>query len=176
PEETGRELGRAVVQGEPGAFGKLLELSKAELATFKTNRLGLTDPQIGDLFRQTFAPLHAAFKVIEEAAVGGNAAAVDAVLQSMQIPELRGPAVRCIGALAASGNDPALEILLNPGKYGLLSPSVVSALQPSANNRNQKAIDYLAAVANDPKQTALGYMTARALEKSAASVNAVSID
>ena len=80
PVEIGRELGMAVVQGQPGAFARLLELSKAELASFNTNRVGLTDPQRGDLARQTFAPLHAAFKVIEDAAIGGNAAAVDAVV------------------------------------------------------------------------------------------------
>src|SRR6267142_2018330 len=41
---------------------------------------------------------------------------------------------------------------------------------------NQKAIDALAAVANDPKETALWYMAAKTLEKSAGSGNAVAID
>jgi len=176
PEEMGRELGLAVVQGQLGAFGKLMELAKAEHASFNTNKIGLNDAQVGDLSRQTFAPLHAAFKVIEEAAVGGNAAAVDAVLQSMQIPELKGPAVRCIGALAGTGNDAALEILLDPRKYGLLQSGVVSALQPAADTGNQKAIDFLATVASDPKQTGLWYMAAKGLEKSAGSGNAVAID
>ncbi len=69
-----------------------------------------------------------------------------------------------------------MEILLNPRRYGLLQSGVVSALQPAADTGNQRAIDYLAAVANDPKQTALWYMTARGLEKSAGSGNAVAID
>ena len=94
----------------------------------------------------------------------------------MQIPELKGPAVQCIGALAGNGNETALEILLDPRKYGLLQSGVVSALQPAADNGNQKAIDALAAVASDPKQTALWYMTAKGLEKSAGSGNAVAID
>ncbi len=153
-----------------------MELARAEHASFNTNKVGLNDSQVGDLSRQTFAPLRAAFKVIEEDALAGNPAAVDAVLQSIQIPELKGSAVKCIGALAGNGNDPALEVLLNPRAYGLLPSGVVGALQPAADQGNQKAIDALAAVANDPKQTPLWYMAAKSLEKSAGSGNAVAID
>ena len=76
----------AVIQGQPGAFGKLLELAKAEHASFNTNKVGLNDSQLGDLSRQTFAPLHDAFKVIAEAPTGGNSVAVDAVVRSMSTP------------------------------------------------------------------------------------------
>ena len=175
-EEMGRELGRAVVQGQPGAFARLLELAKAELATFNTNRVGLTDPQVGDLNRRTFAPLHAAFKVIEEAALANNPTAVDAVVQAMQIQQLKGSAVKCIGALAGQGNETAMEILLNPRRYGLLQSGVVSALQPAADAGNQQAIEYLARVASDPKLAPLWVMSAKGLEKSAGSGNAVAID
>src|SRR5207245_5072872 len=114
---------------------------------------------------RTFAPIRTAIKVIGGGAIGGNPAEVDAVVQSMQIPELKGGAVKCIGALAGNGNETAMEILLNPRRYGLLQSGVVSALQPAADNGNQKAIDALAAVANDPKQTALCNITPKALEK-----------
>ena len=176
PEAIGRELGTAAVRGDPGAFGKLSQLAAAEHTSFTTNNVGLNDSQRGDLARQTFAPLHAAFKVIEEAAADGNQVALDAVVQAMQIPELKGGAVQCIGAIAGKGNDTALEVLLNPRDYGLLPSTVVGALQPAADNGNQKAIDALAAVTRDAGQTALWYMAARGLEKSAGSGNEVAID
>jgi hypothetical protein len=174
--ENAKQLGIAVVQGQPGAFGKLRELAKAQHAVFNTNKVGLNDSQISDLHRQAFAPLFAAFKVIEEAAVGGTPVAVDAVAQSLQIPELQGLAVRSIGLLAGNGNDTALEILLDPRKYGLLQSSTVGALRPAADSGNQQAIDALAAVAGDPMLKPLWYLAADGLEKSAESGNAVALD
>lgn len=176
PDEIGRALGTAIVQGQPGAFGKLLDLAKEEFAGFKTNNVGLNDSQRGQLSRQTFAPLHAAFKVIEESALGGNQLAVDAVVQAMQIPELKGSAVQCLGTLAANGSDTALQVLLNPLNYGLLLSGVVPALQPAADNGSQKAIDALAAVAADPTKAPLWYLAAKGLEKSAGTGNPVAID
>jgi len=84
--------------------------------------------------------------------------------------------VQCLGALAGQGNDRALEILLHPQEFSLLPSTAVGALRPAADNGNQKAIDALAAVANDPAQTALWFMAAKGLEKSAGSGNAAAID
>jgi RNA polymerase sigma factor (sigma-70 family) len=176
PVDMGKDLGLAVVRGEQGAFGKLLDLARTQLAAFNTNRVGLTDSARGELASRTFAPLYAAFKVIEEAALAGSPTASDAVVQSLQIPELKGNAVQCLGSLAGSGNETALEILLNPQRYNLLQSTVVSALRPAADTGNQKAIDYLAGVANDSTHTALWYMAAKGLEKSAGSGNIVAID
>jgi len=87
----------------------------------------------------------------------------------MEIPELKEGAVQCIGAPASQGNDRALEILLHPREFSLLPSGVVGALQPAADNGNQKAIEAVAALANAPNQTALWYMAAKGLEKSAGS-------
>lgn len=176
PMEMGRELGMAVVQGQPGAFDKLLESAKAAFTNFNAKNVGLNDQRRGELQSETFMPLHAAFKVIEEAALGGSQLAIDAVVQAMQIPQLKGNAVQCIGALAGNGDEAALEVLLNPRKYDLLPSSVVGSLQPAADKGNQKAIDALAAVANDATQPALWYQAASGLEKSAGTGNAVAID
>jgi len=176
PADIGKELGMAVVRGEQGAFGKLMDLAKTQLAAFNTNRVGLTDSARGELASRTFAPLYAAFKVIEEAALTGSPTASDAVVQSLQIPELKGHAVQCLGALAGNGNETALEILLNPRRYNLLESTVVSALRPAADTGNQKAIDYLVTIANDPRNTALWYLAAKGLEKSAGSGNPAAID
>jgi RNA polymerase sigma factor (sigma-70 family) len=176
PEKIGRELGKAVVRGDPSALGKLSELAKAELASFNTNSIGLNDTQRSDLARQTFAPLHAAFKVIEEDAVANNELAINAVAQATQFPELKGGAIQCIGAIAGAGNDAALGILLDPRKYDLAASSVVAALEPAADNGNQKAIDALASVASDSSQSPFWFLAATGLEKSAGSGNPAAID
>lgn len=173
---AGRELGMAVVRGDAGAFEKMFELAEASHNDFKTNSIGLNDTQRGDLARLTFAPLSAAFEVIAEAATTGNSHALDAVVSSAQIAELKGKAIQIIGRLAATGDEAALETLLNPEKYGFLQSSVVGALKPAAENGNQRAINALAAVAEDPKQQALWYMAADGLSKAAESGNAVAID
>ena len=176
PEEIGRELGAAVVRGEPDAFGKLAEVSKAAHANFKMKSVGLNDTQRDELSRQTFAPLNVAFKVIGESATGGNQIAVDAVVRAMDVPELKGAAIQCIGALAATGNEAALEVLLNPEKYDFPLSSGVAALRGAADSGNQRAIEALAAVASDGKNVALWYITAQGLETSARAGNPVAID
>jgi RNA polymerase sigma factor (sigma-70 family) len=175
-DEIGRALGSAVIQGDPEAMEKLSALAKAEHERFSTNSVGSNDTQRDKLNRQIFAPLHAAFKVIEESAVAGNQVAADAVAKALQIPELKGAAVQCLGALASQGNDPALEILLNPLKNGLLLSGAVGALRPAADQGNQRAIDFLATIASDDTQPALWYMAATGLEKSAVAGNGIAID
>lgn len=174
--EAGTKLGITVVQGESGAFSKLLDFSKAALADFNTNKAGLNDSQRGELAAKTFAPLYAAFQVIQEAAARGDRVALDAIVQALQIPQLQGHAVKSLGNLAGKGNDVALEVLLNPGKYDLLPSGTVGALQPAAENGSQKAIAALAAVAGDASQSPLWYLAATGLEKAALSGNPVAID
>ena len=151
-------------------------MARAALASFNTNSVGLNDARRGDLSRQTFAPLNAAFKVIDDAASQGNQVAIDAVVRALQIRELQGNAIQCVGTLAGNGNDDALEILLNHEKYGFLLSSTVGALAPAAGNGNQKAIDFLAAVTKDPKQHALWVMIADGLTTPAGAGNAVAVD
>jgi RNA polymerase sigma factor (sigma-70 family) len=176
PEEIGQELGAAVVRGEPDALSKLAEVSKAAHVNFKMKSVGLNDTQRGELSAQMFAPLNVAFKVIGESGTGGNQVAVNAVVAAMDIPELKGGAIQCIGALAAMGNEAALEVLLNPEKYDFPLSSGVAALRGAADSGNQRAIEALAAVANEGKNVALWYMTAQGLEASARAGNPVAID
>lgn len=175
-EETGKALGVAVVRGEPGALEKLVSVVQAELASFNTNSAGLNDTQRGELASQTFAPLHAAFQVIQDAATQGNQVAIDAVVRAMQIPELKGSAVQCVGAIAGTGSAEALAVLLHPEQYGIRESSVVPALRPAADKGNQQAIDALAVVTRDANQRGLWFMAAQGLEKSAAAGNSVAID
>ena len=174
--EAGRELGAAVVRGEPGAFDRLLAESKAEHQYFKTNNYGEDSTNQNEFSLRTFAPINAAFKVIEDAAVRGNSTALDAVSQALQIPELKGSAVHSLGQLAGNGDSGALQILLHPEKYGVPVSGTISPLKPAADNGNQNAIDALAAVAKNPNSQPLWYMTANSLAKAAASGNPVAID
>ena len=175
-EDNGRELGRAVVRGDAGAMQKVRDLAGAEYASFNTNSAGLDDSRRGDLSRQTFAPLNAAFAVIDDAAANGNSSALAAVIQALQTPELRGMGTQSLGTLAANGNNDALTALLNYQQYGLLLSGAVGALQPAAESGNQKAIEFLAAVAQNPNDHPLWGMAAEGLGKAAASGNSLALD
>lgn len=175
-DESGRELGAAVVRGDAGAFDKLLAESEAEHRSFGTNQIGLNEEQQRELSLKTFAPINVAFKVIEEAANNGSQPALDALARALQSPEMRGIAVSSLGGLAGNGDAGALEILVHPEQYGALLSTTISALQPAADKGNQPAIDALAAVANNPKDRALWYLTAESLTKAAAAGNLVAID
>jgi RNA polymerase sigma factor (sigma-70 family) len=176
----GRELGEAVVRGDRKAFEQLLELSKSENASFRTNMIGLNDTQRSQLSTQVYAPLHEAFRVITEAAAKSDAKALSAIGEMIKFPEVRGMALHSLGALAGNGNNEALEILLNPLQYGFprsYLSSAAGALVPAARNGNEKAIDGLAAVAKDSSQQAMWYMVADGLNQAAAEAgNTVAVD
>jgi RNA polymerase sigma factor (sigma-70 family) len=175
-EDVGRALGQSVVRGDPGAMHKVRDLANAEYAGFNTNSAGLTDGQRDDLARQTFAPLNAAFAVITDAAVKGNASALEAVVQALQIPELQGQGIQTLGTLAGNGNPDALNALLNYQQYGLMLSGAVGALQPAAASGNPKAIAFLASVAQDSSQQPLWFMVADALTPAAVSGDSQAID
>lgn len=174
--DIGRELGMAVVNGDLTALDKIIALSRAEHQDFASNRIGLSQTQEGELARQTFAPVRVAFDVIGDAGTKGNQFALDALERSLPIPEVKGPAVQALGVLAGNGDDGALEVLLHPEKYGALLAGSVGALKPAADNGNQKAIDALAAVAEDATKQPLWFMAADGLGKAAGSGNTVAID
>jgi hypothetical protein len=175
-ENVAREAALAVLGGDSAAFGRLLELAQAEHNNFKTNSLGLDDTVRGELARRTFAPLHSAFQVLEEAASKGSEPALDAIVRNMQIPELQGLATQSLGKLAGLGNDVALGVLLNPEKHGLLLSTTIGALRPAAEAGNERAIDALWKVTQNETQQPLWYMAAESLRNPAASGDPVAID
>jgi RNA polymerase sigma factor (sigma-70 family) len=174
--DIGRELGLAVVRGDPGALDKVAELSKAALKSFNTKRVGLDDTQRGELSAQTFASVQAAFEVIGGAAVQGNRVAIAAVERALQFQELKGLAVPIVGMLAGKGNEAALEMLVNPDQYGILLSSSVFALRSAVEAGNPRAIEALAAVTKNGKNQALWYEVAHGLATPAESGNAVAVD
>jgi RNA polymerase sigma factor (sigma-70 family) len=174
--ETARQLGMAAAQGDRAALKKLQDYSLAAGRDFSTNSAGLRDWEKGDRQRQLFSPLWVAFDVITEEARKGSSTAMQAISNAAETPGLQGVAIKSIGALAGSGNESALEILLNPDKYHLLPTSVVGALKPAAESGDLRAINALAAVTADPKKQPLWFMVANGLKKPAESGNELAID
>jgi coenzyme F420-reducing hydrogenase delta subunit len=175
-EDSARQLALAAAQGDPAGLANLRELAKGALEDFKTNSVGLTDQGKDELSRKAFGPLWSAYDVLTEEAVKGNQTAITLLAQGLRLRELKGSSVKALGALAANGDENALEVLLHPSQYDVLLSSVVGALKPAADSGNQKAIDALAAVAADGKQGPLWYMAADGLGKAAESGNPVAID
>ena len=88
---------------------------------------------------------------------------------------LEGMATYALGDAAAMGNERALEILLDAKRY-LLRSSPTGPLVAAAKNGNVRAIEYLAALANNPQKQAEWSMVTDGLKNSAASGNATAID
>lgn len=174
--EAGRELGKALVNGDPSAMAKILDLAKGEAAAYNGGRAATNDQERAELALQTFAPIHAAFDVINAAAAAGNQYAIDAVSRALAYPELQGPATESLGVLAGVGNPTALQMLTQPDKYGLLLSGSVGALKAAAENGNQQAIAFLAGVTQNQQDQALWFMAADDLSKAAAAGNPVAID
>jgi hypothetical protein len=89
---------------------------------------------------------------------------------------LRGFAVDSLGKLAGSGDEGALEMLLNPAQNGLLLSGTIAALQPAADAGNQRAIVTLASILGDEKKKSLWLIASQGLQKAAASGNMTAIN
>ena len=158
-----RQLGLAASQGDLAALQKLDELSQIA-AKGRTN-----------VNQDTHADLRIAFKVMGEEAGKGSETAFQMLWQTTRMNHLRGLGIRALGDAAAMGNEKALDILVD-SNGNLLMSSVTSALAPAAKNGNVRAIEYLAAVANDPKKQPLWHMVTEGLKSPAAAGNATAID
>ncbi len=175
--QLGRQIGLAVVQGEAGAFEKLVKLSEEEHRGFnKASATATNDELQGKIARESFKGIAAAFDVINEAALRENSIALKAIERAVTEPFLRGMASGSLGKLASKGNEVALDILVDPEKHQLLHSGSVGALKEAANNGNARAIEYLAGITSDPKKRALFYMAADGLEASAVAGNQVALD
>ena len=95
------------------------------------------------------------------------------------ISEFQGPVIQSLGTLAANGNKDALEVLLDPARFGFppsSRSSIVGALVPVANTGDERAINALIDVTQDPEHRALWYMAATGLNNAAGSGNPAAID
>ncbi|HEX9048661.1 MAG TPA: hypothetical protein VF988_16665 [Verrucomicrobiae bacterium] len=176
PSDIGRELGMAIIHGDAGAFKQLLAEYSTEQQIFRASAAGLSAADRSRLEAWTFAPVHTAFDLIEDAANQGNASALRALTSAMENADIRDLAAARIGHLAANGDRAALDILVHPQKYGVSRSATISALQPAADSGNQAAINALAAAANDSQNQDLWFLAAKSLTKAAAAGNSVAIN
>ena len=137
--EKAIRLGEAIVNGDATAMKQLIELSKSEYANFNAKSAGLEENASADLATKTFAPLGAAFKVLNTAALNGDTNALEGIAQAIHLPELQGNAVLSLAVLAHNGNVAAAEILINPKKYGLWENAGVGLLEDTANGLRKAA-------------------------------------
>jgi hypothetical protein len=175
-DDLARQLATAIAQGDPTALEKLNDFSKSQHEFFNTNSVGLKDQELDAVWTQAFGTLGPAFNLLSEEAATGNTNALRAIAQAARMDYLQGNAVVSLGALAGQGNAGALEVLLNPEKYGLTLSGVVGALKPAAENGNQKAIAALASILGDETAKPLWFMASEGLQKAAAAGNAVAIN
>ena len=162
-DEEMRQLGLAASRGDVAALQKLDELSQIA-SKGRTN-----------VNQDTHRELRVAFKVIGEEAGKGSETAFQVLYRATRMRFLEGMAVYALGDAAAAGNERALEVLLDPKRF-LLDSSPTGPLVAAAKVGNVKAVEYLAAVANDPKKRAEWAMVTNGLEGPAAAGNATAID
>ena len=164
--ESMKALGVAASRGDFTALDKL-----AEVAVAKVNaRTNLQDYVLRDV--------QIAFDILGAEAGNGNGTAFEALFRAskMKKQHLSGLAIRALGEAAGMGNEQAVDMLVNPERYQLMRSSTVSALRTAAQNGNIKAIDSLAEVARDPKQSALWVCVTEGLQNAALAGNSSAID
>jgi hypothetical protein len=165
-----RQLGLAASGGDFAALKKLEELG--EIAT-KRNVANKGSTNVSE---DTHRELRIAFKVMGEEAGKGSDTALQALWQATRMDYLQGMAIYALGDAGAMGNEQALEPLLDPKRHLMNNSSTTGALVPAAQNGNVRAIEYLAAVANDPKKQGEWGIVTSGLKKPAAAGNATAID
>ena len=174
PEESAEPLTVAVLQGDLAALDTLADLTRKAVSA---NRPGMTSDEQERLSAQ-LRPIWAAFDTLADAASRGDENALQALVKSARMPDLSGLAMKSLGKLAGQGLEGALNVVLDPTKYGIEVPfaSTVAALKPAAENGSPRAIEALAAVASNDSQQPLWYMAADALGRSAESGNPTAIE
>jgi hypothetical protein len=174
PEESAEQLTTAVLQGDFAALDTLAAMTRKAASA---NRPDMTSDEQEKLVAG-LRPIWAAFDTLADQASQGNQNALQALAKAARIPELSGLAIKSLGQLAGRGSEGALNIVLDPQRFGIDVPfsSTVSALKPAAESGNPRAIEALAAVAADDNQQPLWFMAADALRKPAESGNSVAIE
>ncbi len=175
PADLAKQLALAIIQGDPTALEKLNEYGKSQGKFYITNRVGLSDDESAALSNKVFGGIMKAFDLLSAEAAKGNTNAMQAIEQALQMGSLEGAAVGALGDLAGRADEKALEILLNPERYGLLLSPTIGALQPAADNGNERAIAALASILGDETKKPLWHMASQSLQKAAASGDPVAI-
>jgi RNA polymerase sigma factor (sigma-70 family) len=170
------QLVDAIAHGDSLGLAKLGDYTKSQTDYFRTNSIGLQGDEHTAVWEKSFRGIASAFDRLSDEATKGNANARQAIMQATRMNTLRGFAVDSLGKLAGSGDEGALEMLLNPAQNGLLLSGTIAALQPAADAGNQRAIETLASILGDEKKKSLWLIASQGLQKAAASGNMTAIN
>lgn len=107
------------------------------------------------------------FTPLGEAAGEGNDQAVEVLIAATGESSIRGFTADAFGIGAGMGSRECLDVLLNHKRYEILLSSTVFALQDPAEQGNQEAINFLAAIISDDKSRALWHGASQGLIKAA---------
>jgi hypothetical protein len=137
-------------------------------ASFVRDRVGVTNAELAELSKRTFATQNTAMRVVEQAALDANAKAFEAINEMTPIPELQGPVVVVLGKLAGQGNEAGFSYA-GPGLF-------VDSLGTAADRGDERAIEALVAVTKSDERRALWFLAAKNLNQAAENGNVAAID
>jgi hypothetical protein len=173
-EDVAHRLALAVLQGDLAALDTLAEMTRGTVSAHHRNMT----PDEQEKYVANLRPIWAAFDMLAEEASQGNENALQALAKTAKMPDLSGLAIKSLGELAGRGSEGALNVVLDPQRFGIDIPfaSTVRALKPAAESGNPRAVEALAAVAANDNQQPLWFMAADALGKAAESGNSAAIE
>ncbi len=114
----------------------------------------------------------AAFGMLGEQAGKGNSNAMNALKRMAGVDVVRGFSVDALGTAAADGNLEALEMLLDYKQHGFPLSSTVIAMAQAAAVNNDRAVEFLANLLEQPEHKPLWYVASMGLEGAAKKGNA----
>jgi hypothetical protein len=160
-----RELGTRMASGDDAAFEEVRRMSielyrninyRTESARVLTN-----------LFL-----MRAALDELGVEAGKSNAVAMAALRRSLTVRHMSSFVPYALSIAAAAGNDEALDMLLHYSDWGILLSSAESAMRLPAQKENEKAIEFLVQVLDNPAHRALWNSAVDSLKGPAARGNA----
>jgi predicted Ser/Thr protein kinase len=156
---------RIAFNGDPEAFDELRDTAERLYRDIDYNKEK-------ERIRSNAVLMLAAFNVLGEQAAKGNDKAFQALKTCLGISHLSSFAPKALGVAAAAGHTEALEILLHHDRWGIILSSTVFALQPAAENNNERAVGFLIGVIEDPADRPLWAAASEGLLGAAVNGNA----
>jgi len=162
---TMRALATRICEGDDAAFGELRSVA-TELYRDVDLR---SEPERA---RTNLLLMRAAFRELGEQAGRSNAHALAALQSAAFVRQLRSHVDEALGIAAAAGNEHALDMLLQHQDWNILLSSAVFAMRLPAEKNNERAIEFLIGVLENPKHRPLWYGASNGLKTAAENGNA----
>jgi hypothetical protein len=146
---TMRALAERIANGDQSAFEELRDTATELYRDIDFNKER-------ERVLSNLVLMRAAFNVLGEQAAKGNDKSFQALKTCLGTSNHLSPfAPDALGLAAAAGNTEALEILLHHDRWGIILSSTVFALRPAAENNDERAVDFLIGVIENPSDRPL---------------------